>query len=119
MTDHIPNEQTTIADGQVLGIIGHHFGGQVYIKEMRLKENAQIRQHRHEFDHLSYLVSGCVIVEVDDELITYYAPRAIPIPAHKQHSVTPVNGDAVWLCIWRTDVTDIDSVDEVLIEKSA
>jgi quercetin dioxygenase-like cupin family protein len=119
MTDHTPNEQTTIADGQVIGVIGHHFAGGTYLKEMKIRDGACVQQHRHEFDHQSYLVSGCVIVEVDGEQETYYAPRAIPIPAHKQHSVTPVNGDAVWLCIWRTDVTDIDSVDEVLIEKSA
>jgi quercetin dioxygenase-like cupin family protein len=105
--------------GEIIDVISHHFVGGVYAKEMRIKDGYMVKQHAHEYDHLSYLVSGCVIVETDDEQNTYYGPCAIPIPAHVSHSVTPVNGDAVWLCVHKTDCEDIASVDEVLIEKQA
>jgi quercetin dioxygenase-like cupin family protein len=112
MTDHIPSEQ-------VIDVVSHHFCGGVYAKEMVIKDGFMVKQHAHGYDHLSYLVSGCVIVEADGVQTTYYAPAAIKIAAHVQHSVTTVNGDAHWLCIHKTDCEDMASIDEVLIEKSA
>lgn len=101
----------------MLEVIAHHFVGGVYCKEMSIPEDYQVVSHKHAYDHMSVLTSGCVIVEADGEQETYWSPAIINIKAGVEHSVIAVNGPAHWLCIHATDCTDIEKVDEVLIEK--
>ena len=98
-------------------VINHHFIGGVYCKSMRIPENHEVVSHAHHYDHMSVLTKGCVIVEADGVQETYWSPAVIEIKAGVHHSVTPVNGDAHWLCIHRTDCTDVEQVDDVLIKK--
>lgn len=101
----------------MIEVIKHHFAGGVYCKEMMIPNEFEVVSHSHKFDHLSVLTMGCVIVEADGVQETYYAPAVIEIKAGVNHSVTPVNGDAHWLCIHATDCTDEDKIDNVLISK--
>jgi quercetin dioxygenase-like cupin family protein len=102
---------------KVIEIISHHFAGGIYLKEMRINEGYMVKQHKHEYDHLSFIASGCAIVEADGKQETHYGPKVIVIPAGVEHSVTAVNGPVHWSCIHATDCTDVAQVDEVLIEK--
>jgi len=95
----------------------HHFIGGVYCKEVLLKDDCEVMQHMHHYDHMSVLSSGCVVVDCDGDIQTYFAPAVIKIEAGKQHSVTAVNGDAVWLCIHAAEETDKDKIDDVLIKQ--
>lgn len=97
-------------------VISHHFIGGVYCKEMEIPEDCQVLSHKHEFDHMSVLTQGCVIVDADGEIETYWSPAIINIKAGVQHSVLAVNGPAYWLCIHATDCTDESQVDNVLIK---
>jgi len=95
----------------VLDVVKHHFIGGLYCKHMVIPEDHTVVSHKHNFDHMSILVSGCVIVEVDGEQSTHYSPAVINIQAGKAHSVTPVNGPAVWMCIHNVDeLGDVDSL---------
>ena len=96
-------------------MISHHFGGGVYVKETAFPAGSVLVQHRHTFEHLSYLVSGTVIVEVDGGQRELTGPACLTIEAHKHHGVKALT-DCVWLCIHATDCVDADHVDEVLIE---
>lgn len=99
------------ADLALAGIgVAHHFGGGAYAKETLIPAGASLTQHAHEHDHLSYLVSGQVVVQVDGEAMTVTGPRAMLIRAGKEHGVTALT-PAVWLCIWATDCTDPEKVD--------
>jgi len=95
----------------------HHFIGGVYCKEIILQNDCEVLQHKHEHDHMSVLTKGCVVVDCDGDIQTYFAPAIIEIKAGKSHSVTAVNGDANWLCIHKTDETDETKVDDVLVQK--
>ena len=99
-----------------LGIeIEHHFGSGVYAKETRIPALRVMTQHTHKHDHLSWLNNGSVMLEVEGEggeLIT--GPRMVMIPAGKQHKVTALTS-VVWLCLWATDETDPEKVDQGLI----
>jgi quercetin dioxygenase-like cupin family protein len=97
-------------------LIQHHFGGGVYAKETRIPAGYLAVQHAHKFDHLSVLASGAVEVIVDGESIEYIAPACLTIAAGKEHSVLALT-DVVWYCIHATDCTDIEAVDDVLIEE--
>ena len=95
--------------------IEHHFGGRVYAKVTKIPALRVLIQHVHKHDHLSWLNSGSVMLEVEGhgELIT--GPRMIKIPAGKAHKVTALTS-VIWLCLWATDETDPSKVDAGLIE---
>jgi len=94
--------------------IKHHFGGNVYMKETHISAGQILVQHKHEYDHLSYLVSGIVEVQVDGIKTAITGPVGLKIEAGKHHGVKALT-DTVWLCIHSTDCTDPEEVDEVLI----
>lgn len=101
-------------------IIDHHFiADEIYLKELIIKEGFEVVSHKHKFNHVSFLVKGCVIVDADGVQNTYYAPDYIFVKAGVAHSVTAVNGDAKWYCAHITDETDETKVDEVLIQRVA
>lgn len=98
--------------------IKHFFGGGAYLKIWRIKDGATVPQHKHKFDHLSSIMSGCVMVEVEDqENRILYAPDAVLVTAGKVHCFTAINGDAVIGCIHATNVADPESIDMELIEQ--
>jgi quercetin dioxygenase-like cupin family protein len=106
--------------GEPFKVISHHFIGGVYCKEIEIPENHIVTSHKHVFDHMSVLTSGCVIVDTGkEETETYFCPAIIEIKAGVNHSVTAVNGPAHWLCIHATGETDIEKIDESLIENAA
>lgn len=97
-------------------VISHHFIGGTYTKLMRIPENHEVVSHKHRFDHATALFSGCVIVDADNVMTTYYSPDILEIKAGVNHRIVAVNGDAVVGCIHATDETDETKVDEVLIQ---
>lgn len=98
-----------------LGVgISHHFGGGAYVKETDIPSGTMLAQHKHDHDHLSYLVRGEVRLMVDDRApVVLFGPACVLLEAGHTHAVHAVT-DAVWLCIWATDCTDPERVDDVL-----
>lgn len=94
--------------------VAHHFGGHVYVKETAIGAGQILVQHKHAYEHLSYLVSGTVELEADGAKSTLTGPAALTIAAGKHHGVTALT-DTVWLCIHSTDCTDEEHVDETLV----
>lgn len=95
----------------------HHFSSGLYAKQMHLPKDYFAVSHAHNYDHLSILAKGKVIVKTDnDNGVEYTAPVCIEIKKGLHHSITALE-DAVWFCIHATDETDVDKVDEVLIKK--
>lgn len=103
----------------MIEIMQHFFVGGVYLKQMRLAEDAEVVQHSHNYDHASLLATGCVIVRVDGQHSTHWAPSVIEIKAGKSHSFQAVNGPAIVYCIHATDCTDPADVDQVLIKAAS
>ena len=97
-------------------LIHHHFSAGVYAKETRIPAGYLCVQHKHKFDHLSVLATGSVELKVDDKVLVVHAPACLTIVAGKVHSIRAIT-DVMWYCIHATDCTDIESVDEVLIEE--
>ena len=95
--------------------IQHHFGKQVYVKQMHLPAGHVAQSHKHTFDHLSILAVGNAVVEVDGVATTYSAGKCINIKANAVHSITALT-DVVWFCIHATDITDPNQIDLTLIQ---
>ena len=94
--------------------IQHHFSSGVYAKQMVLPKDFFVISHSHNFDHLSILASGKVIVRTDDSEQQFTAPACLTIKANVHHEITALE-DSVWFCVHATDETDESKVDEVLI----
>lgn len=94
----------------------HHFSDGVYARQMTLPAGHFAVTHAHEYDHLSILASGRVLLEVDGLITDLKAPACVTIAAGKHHRITATE-DAMWFCIHATDETDPDKLDEVLIRR--
>jgi quercetin dioxygenase-like cupin family protein len=94
--------------------VAHHFAHGMYAKEVRMPANTSLISHKHNFDHLSVLASGSVLLECDGVARTINGPQCITIAAHKKHAVTAIT-DAVWYCVHPTNETDETIVDGTLI----
>lgn len=100
-------------------VISHNFIGGVYCKTMRIPTGHVVVTHKHNYDHMSILSQGVVVVDADGDLTVHTAPAVVEIKAGVNHSIQPVDGfgDAIWQCIHATNETDETKVDEVLIRK--
>ena len=96
----------------------HHFSQGLYAKEMMIPANYIVGGHAHNYDHLSILAKGHVIVVADGERVEYKAPACINIKASVHHMIEALT-DSVWFCIHATDEKDITKIDEVLIEEKS
>lgn len=94
----------------------HHFSSGVYAKQMRLPKGATALTHKHEYDHLSILAQGVVLLDTPEGRRLYAAPTAVTIRAGIPHGITALE-DTVWFCIHATDETDPEKVDQVVIQK--
>ena len=95
-------------------MIFHHFSDGLYAKEMRFNAGEAILKHTHEFNHLSILAAGKVVVMKGQEMEIIEAPACIEIKAGLTHGVKAIT-DCVWFCIHATDEKDSSKVDDVLI----
>lgn len=94
--------------------IVHHFSGGVYAKETRIPAGRSLMQHKHVYPHLSFLMSGWVLLNVDGENSEIKGPAILEIKAGSAHQVTALT-DVVWACVHATDETDPEKVDSGLI----
>ena len=98
-----------------LGII-HNFSDGLYAKQMHVPKGYTVGTHAHKYSHLSVLAKGTVIVRTDFSEKVVEAPACLEIEKGIHHSIEALE-DAVWFCIHATDETDVDKVDQVLIEE--
>ena len=97
-------------------VISHHFSGGLYAKHMFVPQGHYIVKHVHDFDHLSILAQGRVLLRCDGDERIYVAPHCLNIKAGVHHEVIALE-DTTWFCLHVTDETDPDLVDDVLISK--
>jgi quercetin dioxygenase-like cupin family protein len=76
--------------------------GDVFMVETHAPAGHVLEQHAHDKAHMSYLVRGEALVEVDGISTKYTGPCVLAIAAHKVHAVHALTG-ITWLCLWATD----------------
>lgn len=93
----------------------HHFSDGLYAKEMHIPAGMAVLKHTHEYNHLSVLAKGKVVVLRGEEMEIIEGPACLDIEAGLIHGVKAIT-DCVWFCIHATDEKDASKVDEVLIK---
>jgi Aspartyl/Asparaginyl beta-hydroxylase len=91
-----------------------YLGGDVYLGEFSIPAGVRLEQHRHTFDHLSYLVKGTVDLDVEGDVTRLDAPSCLTIEKGKVHGITALT-DTVWACIHHTKEHDPEKVEAGLI----
>lgn len=95
--------------------VAHHFAGGAYIKSTNMPKGTTLGQHAHPHAHLSVLVKGTVRVTTGAWAKQFTGFRIIEIKAHIKHSIEALT-DCIWLCVWSTDDTDSDTVDQTILK---
>lgn len=95
--------------------IKHFFSSGLYAKQMMLPKGFTAIGHAHNYDHLSILAEGKVILKTDSSEDIIQAPSCINIPKDINHEITALQ-DSVWFCIHATDEKNEENIDKVLIK---
>lgn len=96
--------------------IQHYFSGREYAKKMILPAGHYAETHIHNYDHLSILAAGDVLVTINGKITRYSGPDCITIPAASSHRIDAIT-DSVWFCVHATNETDPEKMDSVLIKE--
>lgn len=91
--------------------VQHFLVGKIYAKQMTIKKDGYIAGHVHQYDHMSILAKGSVIVDLDGSKTRYDAPAVITIKKGQSHDVHPLE-ESVWYCLHATNLNDPDEIDE-------
>lgn len=88
--------------------------GGVVRREFKIKAGVSLPSHRHPYDHLSFLLSGIVILDDGTGRKQLTGPRAVVIKADTEHWLHAIT-DCVWDCVHSLDVAE-KSGDELLMK---
>ena len=92
----------------------------VFVRQMHFEQAGDREQgHLHEFDHLTLLAHGSLLVEVADNATVYRAPAMIYIRADLMHRLTALEPDTVAYCVHglRDLTVSEDILDPAMIPK--
>ncbi len=76
--------------------------GNVWIRgQYYLKKGDSHLGHKHNYDHMTMVVTGSVEVYVgDDEPVLYVAPTFFEVPAEKEHNITAMDDGTSLFCVF-------------------
>ena len=97
--------------------VQHHFGPGIYIREVMMPAGVLVMGHHHKGPCMNVLVQGSMLI-IDPE----GEPRQIDAPltftTGPGRKVAYMLSDVVFQNIFATEETDVDVLEELLIEKS-
>jgi hypothetical protein len=96
--------------------VAHHFGPGIYIREVTMPAGTFAIGHRHKTKNLNVMVSGKVVMRKHGEMVIISAPFIFT--AEPGRKVAYVLEDTVWQNIYATEETDIDTLEEMFLDKS-
>lgn len=85
----------------------------IFIRQMHFKEAGNIEQgHMHNFDHLTLLSTGRLLVEIPQGATIYNAPAMIFIHRNLTHKLTALEPNTLAYCIH--GLRDLDVSEDIL-----
>ena len=94
--------------------IVHYFSNGMYIREMHVPAGVTLTGKIHRTEHLCVLSKGEVSVANEHGVKRYRAPYTISSPSGVKRAVY-AHEDAVWANLHRTDETDLNKLEAMLI----
>ncbi len=112
-------EERLIQEEQVDCPVVHHFSPGVYVREITMPKDSVIVGHKHNTKHLNIVSKGsCILVDLDTEEKTHIeAPYTFESEAGVR-KVLYIVEECVWSTVHVTEETDLDKIEEIVIDKS-
>lgn len=94
----------------------HHFGPGIYIREVTIPAGTLAIGHAQKFHHLNILLKGSVAMIIDGAVKVVKAPLIFTgSPGRKLGYALE---DTVWQNIYATEETDIEKLEDWIVDKS-
>ena len=95
----------------------HHFGDNLYIREVRIPKGTFAIGHKQKQSQMNVMIKGIIAVLNDDGTITkVHAPKIyIGNPGRKCGFILE---DMIWLNVYSTNETDVEKLEEMYLDKS-
>jgi hypothetical protein len=95
----------------------HHFGPGVYLREVTLPKGAIVIGHRHISPHMNIFMRGDLsMVNADGSVTRMKAPMILT--AQPGRKCVYVHEETVWINVYATSETDVETIESNLFEKS-
>jgi quercetin dioxygenase-like cupin family protein len=95
----------------------HHIANGIYARELFIPAGTALVGKIHRTEHLSFVMKGAILVTTDDGVRLVRAPEIIHSqPGAKRAGYTLE--DTIWVCVHRTDETDVEKLEAELIAPS-
>lgn len=95
----------------------HHFGPGIYVREVNLPAGITAIGHAQRFPHLNVMLRGRVLMYRDDgSTVELAAPQLFVGPPGRK--IGYVLEDVVWLNVYATSETDIETLERTYLDKS-
>ena len=110
-------------EGQLLNLpqvecpLVHKFANGVYYREIHMPAGAFIIGQQHKTEHFNIILSGRASVLIDGVVQQIKAPDSF-ISGVGVRKVLFIHEDMRWVTIHPTDITDVDKLEALLVEKS-
>lgn len=110
-------EAAMLALPQVECPVFHHFGPGIYVREVNLPAGITAIGHAQRFEHLNIMLKGRVLMYRDDgSTVELAAPLLFVAPPGRK--VGYVIEDVVWLNVYATSETDVETLERTYLDKS-
>lgn len=109
-------EGAMLAQEQVDCPVTHHFGPGIYIREVAIPAGTLAIGHKHKAPCMNILLKGALRVIVDGEAKTLHAP--VIFNSGPGRKIGYALTDCVFQNLHATEETDLERLEEELIEKS-
>lgn len=95
----------------------HHFGPGVYAREATFPAGSFIVGHKHKFAMMNVFLKGRMsVLDGNGEVQELVAPMIFTSPPGRK--VAYVHEDSVWMNIMATEETDVETIEDIFVEKS-
>ncbi len=100
-------------------VVNHFFAPGIYARALTRKAGAFIIGHKHKYEHLNLLLTGRLRVYMDGKVTEIVGPSLPFVSKAGIRKATYALEDSTLITFHPTNETDLDKLEEQLIEKSA
>ena len=93
----------------------HHFANGMYARVMAQEAGSILVGKKHKHEHFFLVLSGAIRFTGGEEAETYHAPSLVVSKPGAQRAIFALE-DSSYMTIHRTELTDLDEIEEDIIE---
>ena len=113
----LKGEPDTFLGAEFSENVNHYFATGIYVRELHMAKGMVLVGHKHSTETVNTLLKGKVALIEDGKLIYSEAPFTYVTPATHRKAAYVIE-DMIWQNIFSSDETDVEILEDILVEKS-